>query len=481
MNWFAARAFAAALCFGMISGGALAGSQNENNCLELPKLDNGKVRPADADYAIRECSAALKNATRTDRYVARMYMVRAEAWYAKKDYSKAIADAGAAIDADPKWGDNRVIRGDFYITAGQYDQAIKDYTGALALPSDMASPQAFHAAVYAKRAAAYGLMGRLDQAIADSNKAIALDPGLARAYYNLGLASKLQGNYAQALKDYQAAININLADPNNYIDRGVAWEKNTAAAKAADLYRNINFSIDMDTSGGIQVFSVQATRFGKALLVTTDDGLPASTIMLNGKVVFKGDDGMYFSMSGYFRTEAADVILIGSNAGGSGTPDSPLYFLVIRSPSQTEVLTDPDFVADTPDTDGLKKWMDKKGRIFVDLGYIGGDKKVAELDSGKLTVHIYSEKGKPLSDDLCQWVYEKGMESCKSQLAHEQGCEEYSNPAGVFSSHSDMTQLTYISNQPGYNQAGFNQSCLAWCNGKGVSYQQFSKTTCGAK
>ncbi len=238
--------------------------------------------------------------------------------------------------------------------------------------------------------------------------------------------------------------------------------------------------VNMDSSNSdIQVAQTQKTRFGTALLVS-NDGLPPSIIIFNGKKVFE-DEGMYVSMVGYFRTKDADVILVGSNPGGSATPDSPMSFLVIHSASQAEVLTDPDFAADTPNMDEVKKWMDKEGRIFVKLGFRDGNEMVAELNSGKLVVHAYSRKGMPLSDDLCQWLYDNGKESCISEVAHNEGCAHYANPAGIYSSVSDMTQLTYIRNQPGYNQAGFNQSCLAWCKGKDISYQQFRRTACRTK
>ncbi len=237
-----------------------------------------------------------------------------------------------------------------------------------------------------------------------------------------------------------------------------------------------------DTSGAdIKVSQTQETRFGKALLVSTDISTD-STIMFNGKKVFE-DEGVV-SMDGYFRTKDADVILVSSNPGGSGTPDTQMYFLVIHSASQVEVLTDPDFVADTPNTDELKKWMDKDGRIFVNLDFRGGHEMVAELNSGKLVVHAYSRKGIPLPDDLCQWLYDKGMETCQSDEAHEAGCGKYSRHAGIgteYSPHYYMTQFYYIRNQPGYNQAGLNKSCLAWCKGEDISYQQFRKTTCGTK
>lgn len=229
----------------------------------------------------------------------------------------------------------------------------------------------------------------------------------------------------------------------------------------------------------LQVQHVQKTRFGDVQLVS-HDSMPADALMFNGQKVFE-DEGMYVEMYGYFQSKESDVILIGSNEGGSATPDTPMSFLMINSVSQVQVVSDPDFVAFSPSADLIKTSMDKDGHIFVNLGNRAGKEIVAELDSGELTIHVNSKEGAPLANDLCQWLYDNGKESCESEIAQKQGCSKYANPAGIYGSVSDMSQLTYISNQPGYSQSGFNKSCLSWCNGKTVSYEQFRKATCSIK
>lgn len=460
----------AAISLAVASGSAVADMPDDQACLFMSR-DNGKIGSTDADYAIKVCTAAIPKLTETNK-IAMAYMTRAQAWFAKDDYAKALADVGDAIRINPQAPGYFIFRADVSAAVKNYDQAVSDYGRALVL--DPARDE-----VHTKRGAVFGLMGRLDDAIADLNMAIGLDPKRARAYYNRGLAWKLKGNLPQAVQDYQNALDANPADPHNLISRGADWEQRTPAAKAAILYQDIVFSGDMDTSGSnIQVSEVQETRFGKALLVSMIEGLHAGTILFNGKKVFD-DDGMYVSIFGYFQSKDTDVILVSSNPGGSATPESAIYFLVIRSASEVQVVSGAS--VDTPDTDGLKKWMDKDGRIFVNLGYSGGDEMVAELDSGKLTVHAYSKKGVPLGEDLCKWLYDNGVESCNSDIAREQGCSKYANPAGIYSSVSAMSQLTYIRNQPGYSQAGFNKSCLAWCKGKDVTYPQFRTMACGAK
>jgi len=62
----------------------------------------------------------------------------------------------------------------------------------------------------------YGLNGQYDQAIADYNKDIEINPIDAVAYYNRGIAYGLNGQYDQAIADYTKAIELNPRDADAY-------------------------------------------------------------------------------------------------------------------------------------------------------------------------------------------------------------------------------------------------------------------------
>ena len=55
---------------------------------------------------------------------------------------------------------------------------------------------------------AYNLRGKYDIAIADYNKAIELDPQLAVAFYNRGMAYYQKGQYSEAIADFENVVNI---------------------------------------------------------------------------------------------------------------------------------------------------------------------------------------------------------------------------------------------------------------------------------
>lgn len=85
-------------------------------------------------------------------------------------------------------------------------EAIDLYTMAISLCGD-------NAVYYSNRAAAHTQAGKHEAAIADSNKAIQLDPNYSKAYSRLGLAYYTQGKYQEAIeKGFQKA---HLLDPNS--------------------------------------------------------------------------------------------------------------------------------------------------------------------------------------------------------------------------------------------------------------------------
>ena len=73
------------------------------------------------------------------------------------------------------------------------------------------------------RGVAYGKTGRLAEALADFDKAIALKPDYPSAYYNRGNTYADREDYDRAISDYTRAIALKPDYREAYYNRAVAW------------------------------------------------------------------------------------------------------------------------------------------------------------------------------------------------------------------------------------------------------------------
>lgn len=78
----------------------------------------------------------------------------------------------------------------------------------------------------------YAFQGDYEQAISEYNKAISLNPNYVDAYNNRGLAYAEQGNYAQAISDLNKAISLDPNYANAYNNRGYTYTKQGNYAQA---------------------------------------------------------------------------------------------------------------------------------------------------------------------------------------------------------------------------------------------------------
>lgn len=88
--------------------------------------------------------------------------------------------------------------GVMYASKGNFDQAIEEFSSALAQDST-------NALVYNNRGVAYVAQGRHDLAMADYDRAIELDPQLALAYWNKARLLERMGRQAEARTYYREA------------------------------------------------------------------------------------------------------------------------------------------------------------------------------------------------------------------------------------------------------------------------------------
>ena len=138
----------------------------------------------------------------------------------------AITKLSNAIELKPDFGDAYYLRGLALALEEEYDEAIADFEMALELDPNRADGGVALAGAYAGRGVGYALRGDYDEAIADFEKAISLgidnddvQSGLSLAYLRRGLDHLDEGDDDEAVADFDRAIadfeRIIAADPNN--------------------------------------------------------------------------------------------------------------------------------------------------------------------------------------------------------------------------------------------------------------------------
>lgn len=170
---------------------------------------------------------------------------------------QAITDFTRAIARNPSKADSYFYRAKAYGKQGKYDQAIADYTKAIELnPREISS--------YGSRGDLYRTMRLYDQAIKDFTKAIEIAPRMALIYVDRGRTYFLKGSYDQAIADCSRAIEIEPKTDNAYFVRADSYERKRMKQEAtADLERGAQACIEAglgmarkgDLDGALRKFS----------------------------------------------------------------------------------------------------------------------------------------------------------------------------------------------------------------------------------
>lgn len=164
-------------------------------------------------------------------------------WYSKgykhflnNELDEAILAFTAAIKLNPRDYVAYHDRGEAYMQKHLYDMAIADFSRSLteatsahesSLELGNQWPVPFFKEIFAgnynDRGAAYADIGQTARAKEDFDKAIAIDPDNATAYYNRGRIYFIEHAYDKAISDYNKAIDLVRRDIATYQERGAAY------------------------------------------------------------------------------------------------------------------------------------------------------------------------------------------------------------------------------------------------------------------
>jgi tetratricopeptide (TPR) repeat protein len=114
-----------------------------------------------------------------------------------------------------------ILDGASNLNRGRTDQALADFNRAIQL-----DPQ--QAGGYVGRGNTFNILGRYEEAVADYNTAIGIDPTQAEAYANRAIAYDRLKEYEKAIADYEKclALNPKIDNPPGFIKRLFSNEPN---------------------------------------------------------------------------------------------------------------------------------------------------------------------------------------------------------------------------------------------------------------
>lgn len=145
----------------------------------------------------------------TDGYLRSSASLKAQ----ERDYTGAIALLSQLINRHPDNAIDYNNRGLVYFQSGARALAIADYNTALKLNPQLAS-------AYNNRANYYAACGQLEMAIADYDQAIDLNPSYVRAWLNRGITLRDLGQYEQAIENFDIALLLGQIEGHIYAERG---------------------------------------------------------------------------------------------------------------------------------------------------------------------------------------------------------------------------------------------------------------------
>ncbi len=167
---------------------------------------------------------------RLDPKNPRVYAARATVYLGLGDYDSAIDDLSEAIRLRPLDANQFLNRGIAYFGRGDYARAADDYSAALRI--DPKSVPALNNLCLTKAVLGQDLAG----AQANCRTALTLSPADTYALTSLGLIALKDGRYAEALKEYNAALAASPQLARAYYGRGLAKLKmRDAKAGQADI------------------------------------------------------------------------------------------------------------------------------------------------------------------------------------------------------------------------------------------------------
>ena len=201
------------------------------------KLESGDIEGAIADLTAVVDSGAVSGMA---------YLARGEAYLLLGEYKKAMADFNSAIEHDATNVSAFYDRAMLEMRLEDYDSAMIDINNAMVVAATSSAPAIPMRDLYAKRGQLNLWQKNWDGAIADYTNSLARPDGTVTpsVYAERAEAYTARGDYADAISDYQSAMQVIKEQLNGIVDvnQGEKLSRDVMlyTEKMAALYLKLN-------------------------------------------------------------------------------------------------------------------------------------------------------------------------------------------------------------------------------------------------
>ena len=144
----------------------------------------------------------------------RLYALRANAWWARGEATRALEDFNRSIEAGYEQGYSG--RGSCLAALGRHDEAISDHSYVLKIDPE-------NEAAFINRAAVYMAQQKFAEALKDYSEAIGLNGKRASTFQQRAVAWKQVGIFDKAIEDFGMALKLNPDSVPALMGRGYLW------------------------------------------------------------------------------------------------------------------------------------------------------------------------------------------------------------------------------------------------------------------
>lgn len=152
---------------------------------------------------VPDLNAALESMNRSielDPKISESYFYRGNIYYGRQNYSAALNDYLKAVELNPKYSEAYYNIGVTYNTTNKFQESIEPLTKAISLvPNEY---------MYQTRASSFFNLRKLQEAVDDYSKAIAINPKAGQAYFNRGATYLNMQQKSNACADWKTASDL---------------------------------------------------------------------------------------------------------------------------------------------------------------------------------------------------------------------------------------------------------------------------------